>query len=380
MVHIDGFNKAAQEQLNALENPGHIQGGARKFFKDSIVSNVVSKIDSLKQADILKFETLYKKDSISKGFFDLVKLDRGYYYTALKGTVGFVKFIINQRNEGVFTEEVEIMWKSCFDNDLLNRSDFQNTEWGYAFAENYLYYKDAKSFDFDIEKLQSSMKDKKRIEYSFHQADSILPKERLEFYKASFLFENLIQKDYEKELVTIFNDFKGGFPNSGYTKYLNPLVDEVITFHETIKKPFNEGIDFVENYADITTFEEVLKPLKGEKLYVDFWATTCGPCKKEFKHIKELKAVLSKYGYKPLYISIDREKTHQQWLDMVKFYDLKGTHVRANETLSQKIREMGVNYIPRYFLVDEAGNIVENKAKNPSQLDDLEKQLVALQD
>lgn len=39
---------------------------------------------------------------------------------------------------------------------------------------------------------------------------------------------------------------------------------------------------------------------------------------------------------------------------------------------------MGVNYIPRYFLVDETKNIVENNAKKPSELEALEKQLIEL--
>ncbi|TGV00703.1 TlpA family protein disulfide reductase [Flavivirga rizhaonensis] len=377
ITSINGFNKLAQQELNKINNPIHIQVGARPFFKDSIASVIVSKVDSLRYIDISKFENLYKKDSISKAFFELLKLDRAYYYEALKGTIGFVKFLMNERTKGMFNSEIKTMWESCFENDLLTRSDFQNTEWGFAFAENYLYYKGYETVNFDFEKF-NSRKYSSWITESINLVDTLLPKSRLEFYKAAFLFNNLIQKNYEKELVTVFNDFKKEFPSSSYTKYLNPMINEVIGFHEAIKEPFSEDIRFVKDYEGFNSFDEVLKSLKGEKLYVDFWATWCGPCKKEFKHSQELKKLLSKYNYKSLYVSIDREEKHQQWLDMVKFYNLHGTHLRANEVLSKEISEMGVNYIPRYFLVDEEGHIIENKAKNPSQLEALEKQLIQL--
>lgn len=378
-VDILGFNKVAQKQLNALENPDHIQIGASPFLKDSIAKNIASKIDSLKNIDISKFEEFYKNNSISKEFFDLVKLDRDYYYTALKGTVGFVKFLMNERTEGLFNDEIKTMWESCFKNNLLTRPDFQNTAWGYAFAENYLYYKGYEEVGFDAEKFRATLDNLPRITNRINQVNSLLPKGRHEFYKASFLFGNLIQKDYEEELITVFNEFNKEFPNSNYKKHLLPLIDEVRVFHETVKRPFNEDISFMENYKEMDHFDEVVKSLKGKKAYVDFWATWCGPCKTEFKYNKELKVLLNKYDYKTIYVSIDREEKHQQWLDMIKFYDLKGIHLRVNKALAQEITEMGVNYIPRYFLVDENGNILENKAKKPSELRALEEQLIKLE-
>jgi len=333
---IGGFNKTANKQLNTLASPSHIQDGASPFFKDTITQNIISEIDSLKHSEISEFKALYKKDSISKGFLELVKLDRAYYYNSLKGTGG------------------------------------------YAFIENYLHYKNYESVGFDAEKFKSSIdEDQSRITDQIHKADSILPKERLEFYKASFLFDNLIQKNYEEELITAFDDFKKDYPNSSYKKHLAPYINKVITFYESIKNLFNKDIKFLEDYASINSFEEVLKPLKGKKLYVDFWATWCAPCKQEFKHKKELKVLLEKYDYEALYISIDDENRHQQWLDMIKFYDLTGYHIRANKMLSESLFKMGIKFIPRprYFLVDENGEVTLKKARKPSQLKALEEQL-----
>lgn len=44
--------------------------------------------------------------------------------------------------------------------------------------------------------------------------------------------------------------------------------------------------------------KELLEKLEGNKYYVDVWATWCGPCIEEFKHNKDLNAVLKSKGYK----------------------------------------------------------------------------------
>jgi len=64
---------------------------------------------------------------------------------------------------------------------------------------------------------------------------------------------------------------------------------------------------------------------------------------------------------------------------MIKFYDLDGYHLRANEKLKTDIREVlgknGSLAIPHYILINEEGQIFKKNAKRPSQLKELEKEL-----
>ena len=80
-----------------------------------------------------------------------------------------------------------------------------------------------------------------------------------------------------------------------------------------------------------------------------------------------------------LYISIDRDSDDQRWKDMIKFFNLEGYHIRANQELINDLRKIyGENSpfgIPWYILVDEKGNIVKNHAKPPSKLQELEIQI-----
>ena len=109
---------------------------------------------------------------------------------------------------------------------------------------------------------------------------------------------------------------------------------------------------------------------------MDIWSTSCGPCKEEFEYNEKLKETLKNKGVDILYISLDGDQNQDRWKNMIKYYNLRGNHIRANEKLEADLaRELGRFGIPRYLIIDKQGNIINNDAPRPSNLSELEKQL-----
>lgn len=125
--------------------------------------------------------------------------------------------------------------------------------------------------------------------------------------------------------------------------------------------PSPKFVDY-ENYAGGTMS---LDDLKGKYVYIDLWATWCGPCKKEIPFLKEVEKAYHDKNIAFVSISIDSPKAYQKWKDMVKDKELGGIQLYAKG--DQKFTDAyKVRGIPRFILLDTEGNIINADAPRPS--------------
>lgn len=120
------------------------------------------------------------------------------------------------------------------------------------------------------------------------------------------------------------------------------------------------------NYENFDGSKTSLDDFKGKFVYIDLWATWCGPCKKEIPFLKACEKEFHDKNIVFVSISTDRLKDRDKWRKMVKDLQLTGVQLYANgDTSFETAYE--VNSIPRFILIDPQGNIVDPNAPRPSE-------------
>lgn len=362
---------------------GSVRGAISKIEISKNVADINKEILSQKNKSMKLFNNLLSSNKIDQKLFDFIQMNNDVYYSALIASIVTARFMKTNPNDfDKFPLETKQFWKSIFNKHELTESKYLKSPFWTEYAKSYNDFKEYTHEDFGIEKITAirQMASEGKIHsYFLKKAENNLPEFSLEFYFANYIIEELNKKRYEKELIYLFNDFKAKYPTSKYIDYLEPGIEKVKKFHKIVDDKSINRISFLDQYEKINTIKEVLELFKGKRVYIDVWATWCGPCKEEFKHKKQLSKLLKTNNIEILYISIDEEKRDEQWKKMIEFYNLEGKHLRANKELTKDLQRLfnddGKISIPWYLLVDEQGNIIKNKAQRPSQLKALEKEI-----
>ena len=203
----------------------------------------------------------------------------------------------------------------------------------------------------------------------------------LERVWAAFIYDDILNEGHTEAFIGLYEEFKRTYPESPYLPALQPGMDETIRFHQA---ELDETKYHVIPYDQtMTSISEALKPLRGKVVYVDVWATWCGPCKEMFSHVPAFKEKAKELDVAYLYLSIDRPQAEEAWRKAIPHYQLKGYHLLTGQELAAAVyrelgNEQGSLAIPRFLIVDKEGNIVVPNAASPDQPDKLIEQLKAV--
>ena len=166
-----------------------------------------------------------------------------------------------------------------------------------------------------------------------------------------FAVKYLFQKPASKLILIAADKMGKELPNSLYTKNLvslaaniGPTVEGAIAPEISLKTPEGEIL--------------ALSSLRGKVVLIDFWASWCGPCRKENPNVKKIYEKYKDQGFEIYAVSLDNNAA--QWKGAIAKDGLAWKHV--SELLGWKgavSRAYGVGSIPQTFLLDKEGRIVK---------------------
>ena len=163
-------------------------------------------------------------------------------------------------------------------------------------------------------------------------------------------------------------------------------LDEIYSVYKEIKKTdsipaniqkefnrFNvmsagkKAVDF--DMYDTCGRKVMLSDLKGKAVYMDCWATWCGPCKAEIPYMEKL---YEHYKNNPnlILVSVSLDKTTKPWLEMLeKDKPQWPQYIVKDEFKSKLCTTYSITGSPRFMMFDKDGNVISLNAPRPSSED-----------
>ncbi|WP_159478375.1 TlpA disulfide reductase family protein [Dyadobacter sp. 3J3] len=187
------------------------------------------------------------------------------------------------------------------------------------------------------------------------------------------------------EATNRYERLKKAFPASVFV----PVVKTILISNQDRNKvpPYSfvkyesagKLFQYIEKDSLIILSDFVKRHFPGKAVLVDLWATWCSPCKEEFAFAKDLHSFLKDNEIEILYFSMDKKSNSPRWKKDIELYSLNGYHYlgtdAAADILGKNLNESIIG-IPRYFLFNKEGNIVDTNLPRPSNSITLHKRIL----
>jgi thiol-disulfide isomerase/thioredoxin len=189
--------------------------------------------------------------------------------------------------------------------------------------------------------------------------DTRIPEKSSEFLLSKCI-DNIFNYGSIKEKYDYWLKYKIKIKNK---KYIEKFKLRYPTFNfekETTEK--KENIVLYNINKEKTNLEDVINSKDSQLYLIDFWASWCAPCIKNFAESKKMTITYKKSELSILYLSID--KNFKNWLSSSSQYELgENSFLWDNEI--DFMKRFKIESIPRYILINKDLKVLHDNAASP---------------
>lgn len=183
-------------------------------------------------------------------------------------------------------------------------------------------------------------------------------------YISAFLIKDMVSDKQMSitDIETKFYNLSKHVKASNFGKTLQESINKQKQLRQQ-QKAIQVG-DLAPNFSSKTPEGKTLSlnDIKGKITIIDFWASWCGPCRRENPYLSKAYKQFHDKGLEIISISLDQNGQEHKWLKAIKDDNMTWHHVSNLKSRNDPIANLyGVRSIPATFILDEKGKVI---AKN----------------